>query len=498
MTVPGDLEALILRLDSTADQLDPDQPPIAPPIGEWHQRLAELRERLDSPFPLLDPQAPMLVELLAMDRDADSFIEGTYQHLLGRKPDPSGKQHYLAQCRTQGRLVVLAALSCSEESIYHRKLTAMRLPPALLRLLRWQQRIERLGPLRRLGEKLLQRTLSRLSQHNAERWMMDAALCRQMVHQSQWSQERQQLASAVLEMDDRQRHFGQRQDHEYARQQALWQQLAAWRRAGSVPARPTTKPEVPPTTAPVTMPPSELDAYYLAFEAAFRGPETDISDHLNHYCDAWTRAREAGDQALDLGCGRGEWLRLLTQAGFQPRGIDLNTTMVDHCCEQGFNVKQQDALEALRDSADASLALISGFHIAEHLPFEVLFNLVAEAYRALAPGGVLVLETPNPENLIVASYSFYHDLTHRNPLTPPTLQFLLQFHGFGNASIQRFNPPPDDTHVPSDSPSAQRLNAMLAAPMDYAVIGTKAAMPAYGDAATQQDDSTAQTGGKHP
>ncbi|MGE4533520.1 class I SAM-dependent methyltransferase [Halomonas sp.] len=480
MTAPGDLDALITRLRGAAEALDGDAPPIAPPIGAWHARLAELRDRLEAPYPLLDPAAPRLAELLALDRDDDAFLAGLYRHLLGRDIDPEGREHYRAQCQAQGRLAVAVALSQAEEATQHAREQGLVLPPGLVRCRRWQRRMARLGPLRGQGERLWRAMLRRVERWRGPRWALDAALCRQLVHQRHWPEERHQLASAVLEMDERQRHFGHRQDHEYARQQALWQRFAAWRRAGAPAASPAQAADTDTYRAaaaaaqPLAAAPAELDAYYLAFEAAFRGPEADIAAHLDHYRDAWTQARQAGAHALDLGCGRGEWLRLLAQAGFTPRGIDLNATMVAHCREQGFDVTQQDALAALGECADDSLALISGFHIAEHLPFEALFALVGEAHRALAPGGVLILETPNPENLIVASYSFYHDLTHRNPLTPPTLQFLLQFHGFGDAAIRRFNPPPAETRVPGEGPAVERLNALLAAPMDYAVVGRKA------------------------
>ncbi|MGT2491386.1 hypothetical protein ACU4GD_14795 [Cupriavidus basilensis] len=38
--------------------------------------------------------------------------------------------------------------------------------------------------------------------------------------------------------------------------------------------------------------------------------------------------------------------------------------------------------------------------------------------RALAPGGSILIETLNPENLLVGSHTFYHDFSHRNPVTP--------------------------------------------------------------------------------
>ncbi|MCG6658026.1 methyltransferase domain-containing protein [Halomonas campisalis] len=483
-----ELEALVNRLRDAAATLDAEQPPIAPPIGDWRRQLLALREGLSAPDPLLDPRRPELAELLAWDRDAEAFLATLYRYLLGREIDPEGRDYYLGILPELGRLQVAALLADSQESREHCRHQGVELPAGLRRVIAAANRAGRLDRRYLPVQRLLTRLLALVTRWRRRDWRHEASLARLLAQRATWEQERRELITAVLEMDDRQNQFGQRQDHEYARQRSLWEQLAVLRKrtasGATSPSALSTAPPTHPATAQsvASAPPEsplgagmdeELDAYYLAFEAAFRGPEADIASHLDHYRDAWTRARQAGERALDLGCGRGEWLRLLQRAGFAPRGIDLNATMVAHCREQGFDVAHQDALAALRECEAGSQALISGFHIAEHLPFESLFQLVAEAYRALVPGGVLILETPNPENLIVASYSFYHDLTHRHPLTPPTLQFLLRFHGFGDTAIRRFNPPPEQTRVPGEGPVVERLNAMLAAPMDYAVVGTK-------------------------
>lgn len=477
-----DIDLLVQRLRDAAATLDPEQPPIAPPIGDWHRQLEALRARESTTYQLLVPGYPSVAELMALHLNDEAFLECLYSYLLGREIEPEAIDHYRNDLRKMGRLYVIACVAQSEECHRYRQANAITLPPLVCRVVRLHQRVQRLNRLKDWGYRRLRQWLEWLTRHHHRRWRLDAQLSHMLIHQADWNDERRLLSEAVLEMDERQRHFGHRQDHEYARQQAIWQQFAAWRRtlaSGHADAPRTigaarSDRDITSAEPPVNVP-DERDAYYLAFESAFRGPEADIAAHLDHYRDAWTRARQAGEHALDLGCCRGEWLRLLVQAGFAPRGVGLNAAMVAHCREQGFDVARQDALAALDECADGSLALISGFHIAEHLPFEALFALVSEAHRALAPGGVLILETPNPENLIVASYSFYHDVTRRNPLTPSTLQFLLQFHGFGDAAIRRFNPPPEETRVPGEGPAVERLNALLTAPMDYAVIGTKGA-----------------------
>lgn len=217
-----------------------------------------------------------------------------------------------------------------------------------------------------------------------------------------------------------------------------------------------------------------LDAFYLAFEDAMRGPEDEIRAGLTVYLDAVAAATQVADgPVLDLGCGRGEWLSLLRDSGHAARGVDISPTMVELCRARGHDVAVSDALAALRAQPDDSLSVVSGFHIIEHLPFPVLFAVFAEARRVLQPGGLLLFETPNPENLLVGAHTFHHDPTHRNPLTPSSMTFLAEFHGFGDIEIVRQRPYPHEALVEPGTPAADRLNCHLYGPQDYAILARK-------------------------
>ena len=84
-------------------------------------------------------------------------------------------------------------------------------------------------------------------------------------------------------------------------------------------------------------------------------------------------------KAVDLGCGRGEWLELLQELGFDAQGVDLDDGMLAACRERELKVQTGDAVAFLKGLPEASQAIVSGFHLAEHIPFADLQVLVAEA-----------------------------------------------------------------------------------------------------------------------
>ncbi len=231
----------------------------------------------------------------------------------------------------------------------------------------------------------------------------------------------------------------------------------------------------------------DLDRYYLAFENRFRGSSEEIKKRLEVYGPQIleTAACFPGGLCLDLGCGRGEWLEILSARGLRAVGIDRNTAMVEACRELGFEAALGDGLELLADYEDGSIALFTGFHIIEHLPsFESLAALVQEAMRVLMPGGLVIFESPNPENLTVGACSFYLDHTHRKPLHPESVGLLLQTTGFienkilrlvhGRASEPPFEMPSPEAPMSDELGKVFRLinNHLLSAP-DYAVVGRK-------------------------
>jgi len=214
------------------------------------------------------------------------------------------------------------------------------------------------------------------------------------------------------------------------------------------------------------------EGFYRAFEECHRGPRELIKSRLGVYLPFVKPllAIYAAAEAIDLGCGRGEWLELLQEVGFDARGVDLDDGMLAACREIGLNVHTDEAVKFLKELADSSQVVVSGFHIAEHIPFPDLQVLVQEALRALKPGGLLILETPNPENVVVGTASFYLDPTHHQPIPPGLLSFLPEYYGFERVKILRLQ----ESLELSANQELTLFNVLAGVSPDYAVVAQKA------------------------
>ncbi len=216
------------------------------------------------------------------------------------------------------------------------------------------------------------------------------------------------------------------------------------------------------------------DSFYAAFEDVFRGSREDIIERLAPYVDrlVLAGAGQTDKPILDIGCGRGEWLELLRRQGLAAYGIDINTIMVERGLALGLDARQADLLTHLRSQDDASHSAVTAFHVAEHLPFETLIDVLDEALRILLPGGMLILETPNPETMRVGATTFYNDPTHRNPLMPEVLRFVVEHRGFSDVEVLKLHPFVQGL-LRSNSEDARLLNRVLFGPQDFAIIARR-------------------------
>jgi len=231
-----------------------------------------------------------------------------------------------------------------------------------------------------------------------------------------------------------------------------------------------------------------IDSYkYVGFEDRFRGSREEIRARLQAYVPLFAGRTDV----LDVGCGRGEFLDLLRDAGVGARGLDTNHEMVEVCRARGLDVVEGDLVGYLSALPDASLGGLIAVQVVEHLEPSYLMRALDVAYHKLRPGSPIVLETINPASWFAFFSSYIRDLTHQRPIHPDTLQYLLTASGFQKARIdfsapleeidklQPLAPPkPQDAPAVADlittfNANVERLNSLLFAFQDYTAIAER-------------------------
>jgi O-antigen chain-terminating methyltransferase len=233
---------------------------------------------------------------------------------------------------------------------------------------------------------------------------------------------------------------------------------------------------VGPAVAPVTVAAQPAAASlpdYFAFESRMRGSVEAVRERQRPYVDDFRQA----SPVLDIGCGRGELLSLLREANVEARGIDADADMVAYARGEGLDVEQADLVEYLERVGDASLGGIFMGQVVEHQPPGVLVRSLELAAAKLRPGGLLIAETINPLSPLALRH-YFADLTHAQPLVPETLQLLARQSGFAETELRFLNEPADRLTEPDDpviAANVRRLNELLFAPLDYALVARTAA-----------------------
>jgi O-antigen chain-terminating methyltransferase len=214
--------------------------------------------------------------------------------------------------------------------------------------------------------------------------------------------------------------------------------------------------------------PDEMVKMFLRHHCEMlRGDERDIKQRLEVYLPFVSALPAAGLPVLDLGSGRGEWLKVLAENGIRGHGIEINWAFVEGSRGAGHSVRHGDFLELLDELSDCSQRAVTAFHVIEHIHLEDQLALLTHAKRILAPAGALIIETPDPLNPTVGYHDFYKDPTHLKPVPVDLWTTMLDFAGFGRYEILRLNP---DEEAKADVATTE---SGVSAGRDYAVIAYK-------------------------
>jgi len=213
------------------------------------------------------------------------------------------------------------------------------------------------------------------------------------------------------------------------------------------------------------------DGFYRAFEERYYAPREVIKALRRQYLPFVQpiAGLYPGAATFDAGCGRGEWLELMSELELSPLGVDLDEGMLSACVELGLPAQRGDAINYVATLPNCSQAIVSAFHVVEHITFEQLRTFVAEALRVLKPGGLLIMETPNPENIVVATRNFYLDPTHQRPIPSMLLAFVAEYAGFARVNTLRLQ----ESKELVNKREVSLQNVFAGASPDYAVVAQK-------------------------
>lgn len=191
---------------------------------------------------------------------------------------------------------------------------------------------------------------------------------------------------------------------------------------------------------------SELSAWmgdedYRSFQDRFRGDAEIIAERMRAHVE---RFDGAPGKVADLGCGRGEFLDLLSESGIDAVGVEINAADVAECRRRGHDAVVGDLFAWMDQQDDEALGGIFMAQVIEHLPPADWQRFVELAASKLAPGGRVVVETINPESLYAMARAYVIDPTHIRPVHPELLAFLARRAGLHPVRIDYQSPVPDD------------------------------------------------------
>jgi SAM-dependent methyltransferase len=230
---------------------------------------------------------------------------------------------------------------------------------------------------------------------------------------------------------------------------------------------------------------SKENTNYFLFEERFRGSREDIKQRQLAFLPYFEKC----SRVLDIGCGRGEFLEILKNHDIGGIGVDSDPDMVAYCRSRQLEVEHSDAIDYLETLEDKSLDGIFIDQVVEHLEPNYLIRLLALCYQKMKFGYHIVAETVNPLSFI-SFVNFYIDMTHKRPVHPETLQYLLSAAGFRECEKKFFSPVSDEgrlkkivgtaemnetesKNVDVYNHNVEKLNTVLFGAQDYAVVGKK-------------------------
>ena len=223
-----------------------------------------------------------------------------------------------------------------------------------------------------------------------------------------------------------------------------------------------------PTTAvntPAEVPAADFD--YGRFAERFRGTEEYVKRNVEFYKPFFANC----ENVLDIGCGRGEFLALMRDQGIAARGIDLAEESVAQSGQNGLNAEVADLYSYLPGQPEQQFDGIFSSQVVEHLDPRRLPEMIRLCAASLRRGGILAIETPNPQCLAIFATHFYLDPTHTRPIPHPLMAFYMEEAGLGQIEVHELSPAVES--IPEIAELPEPFRKRFFGGLDYAIIARK-------------------------
>jgi len=159
-------------------------------------------------------------------------------------------------------------------------------------------------------------------------------------------------------------------------------------------------------------------------------PFTQYPDQLTRYLVNRYNLQMT-EKILDIGCGRGEFLRGFIKCGLNGFGVDQSSNAKSFCPE--VEILQSDLGNEQLPYRDNSFDVVFSKSVLEHFYYPE--KLVMEIYRVMKPKGLVITMVPDWESVYI---TFYEDYTHRTPFTINSLKDIFLINGFEDVKVEKF------------------------------------------------------------
>ena len=187
-----------------------------------------------------------------------------------------------------------------------------------------------------------------------------------------------------------------------------------------------------------------------------RAPKSDYPFRLASYLTCRFDMKK-GSKLLEVGCGRGDFLKAFYGLGIDCHGIDVSDSCAKNMPE--LNVACMDISENRFPYDDNTFDTVYHKSVLEH--FSSPDHIMKETSRVLKPGGRVIILTPDWASQMKV---FYEDFTHCRPYDARAVSDLLAIYGFTDAHAELFYQLPAVWDHPSLKIFAHLLGMMISVP----------------------------------